>query len=173
MIIAGDRFDRLVVLADAGMISNGKAMQKASLCRCDCGVEKVVGNYKLKSGRTKSCGCIAIESRRNNKGAPLRHGHSSGGKLSPTYKSWFAMIQRCENPNNNRYADWGGRGIKVCEEWHKFDAFLADMGERPEGMTIDRINVDGNYEKANCRWADRFTQAANKRNKQPTLIKEN
>jgi hypothetical protein len=83
--------------------------------------------------------------------------------MSPTYGSWYAMKQRCSNPKNKRYIDYAGRGIMVCERWQIFTNFLEDMGERPEGMTLDRINVNGNYEPSNCRWADVQTQAQNKR----------
>lgn len=172
----GNHFGLLTILEKAPKIQNGKAMQSAFLCECQCGTKKIVAAYKLKSGRTSSCGCLISVTAKSNKGCPPRHGHSSGGKTTKTYQSWFAMIQRCENPKNKRFADWGGRGISVCDSWHKFDNFLSDMGERPEGMTIDRINVDGNYEKANCRWADRFQQAANKRpriNHTQLSIKEN
>lgn len=86
-----------------------------------------------------------------------------GMRYTPTYKVWADMVQRCTNPNRAQYADWGGRGIKVCERWrNSFLAFYHDMGDRPEGMSIDRIDVDGNYEPGNCRWADTYEQAQNK-----------
>ena len=84
-------------------------------------------------------------------------------KNNRSYKTWSAMLQRCTNQNNPRYVDYGGRGITVCKRWLLFDNFFADMGERPIGMSIDRINVNGNYEKRNCRWADDTTQAQNAR----------
>lgn len=82
---------------------------------------------------------------------------------TPTYWSWLAMRARCNYPKNKRYSDYGGRGIRICEEWGKFEAFYADMGERPEGSTIERIDADGNYERANCRWATTNEQNRNKR----------
>jgi hypothetical protein len=86
-----------------------------------------------------------------------------GMSRTPTHKSWSMMKQRCTNPNSNRWSIYGGRGIKVCAEWQTFAGFFADMGERPEGTSIDRIDPDGNYEPANCRWATAKEQRANRR----------
>ena len=87
-----------------------------------------------------------------------QHGHSSGGKLSPTYISWHNMKQRCRDPGDTSYARYGGRGITFCERWLDFNNFLQDMGERPDGLTLDRLDNDGNYEPSNCRWATRKQQ---------------
>lgn len=93
----------------------------------------------------------------------VKHGHNCVGKRSSEYCSWIHMIQRCENRNVINYKDYGGRGIKVCERWHDFRNFFADMGHRPEGLTLERLDNDGNYEKSNCVWATRKEQAINKR----------
>jgi hypothetical protein len=90
-----------------------------------------------------------------------KHGHTEGGKFSPEYHSWASMLVRCDNKNSRVYKHCGGRGITVCERWRSFDNFLADMGARPKGASLDRIDNDKNYCADNCRWADRVTQARN------------
>lgn len=91
------------------------------------------------------------------------HGHSKGAKNSPTFTSWLSMIQRCTNPNAPNWNFYGGRGVVVCERWREFSAFLADMGARPDGTSLDRIDSNGNYEPGNVRWADKFEQGRNRR----------
>ena len=87
-----------------------------------------------------------------------------GWGCTPTYRSWYSMLERCRNPRNASYENYGRRGISVCERWHDIESFVADMGPRPEGMTLDRINPDGNYEPSNCRWASVLDQQRSKRN---------
>lgn len=123
------------------------------LCRCICGREKEVRRDHLRNSASTSCGCAYPP--RN-----LRHGMQG----TPTWQSWTAMRQRCNaGPGRHHYQYYAARGITVCERWRSFENFLTDMGERPEEMTLDRINVDGNYEPGNCRWADVKTQRANRR----------
>jgi len=122
------------------------------LCKCTCGRERIVSRKKMRSGANIGCGC--------GRNAPI---HGKAG--SAEYKCWVDMLQRCLNHKNSSYANYGGRGIKVAESWFKFEDFYADMGDLPgPGYTIERVDVNGNYEPGNCIWLPKALQAHNKRN---------
>lgn len=154
--LVGQKFGRLTVI-ELGMTQSwGRRMW---VCMCECGSVTNVVTQSLKSGNTKSCGCY---NREVVVGLKTTHGHAG----SPEYVSWASMKNRCNNKKGNRYADWGGRGIRVCDRWNgSFENFLEDMGERPSiEHTIDRYpDVNGNYEPDNCRWATPKQQNRNKR----------
>lgn len=155
--LTGQRFGRLTVRELAG----ARGAFRYWRVRCDCGWELEIRGLSLTGGRSTSCGC---RRREVSRARLQRHGHASHRARTPTYLTWRAMINRCENPEHERFQHYGGRGIKVCERWRgSFEMFLADMGERPDGFTIDRINVDGNYEPANCKWSTSKEQRANQR----------
>jgi hypothetical protein len=151
--LTGKRIGRLVVLMRVGNSSNGTAR---FLCRCDCGTTKEVRSIHLNKETTQSCGCIQVE---NTKLSNTRHGL----KKSKSYNTWTHMIQRCENPVNDSYKYYGSRGISVCVRWHKFENFYLDMGEKPEGLTLERIDNNKGYEPSNCKWATIKEQNCNKR----------
>ncbi|MFJ3274141.1 hypothetical protein [Streptomyces sp. NPDC086776] len=128
--------------------------EKYVQCRCDCRTEHSV-RFK-EWGRAQSCGCLARELSAQRL---WRHGR----KGTSIYATWAQMIQRCTNPAHKQWADYGGRGITVCERWRDFANFLTDMGERPAGLTLDRIDNNRGYEPDNCRWTDVSTQNFNRR----------
>ena len=138
--LEGRKFGRLTVLCKAAN-KNGKT---AWLCACDCGSFGVFKTMNLRAGDTASCGCIPCK--------PIQHGHNRKGARSRTYRIWAGMLTRCRNPNHGDYRFYGAKGISVCEKWLVFSGFLADMGEAPEGLTLDRIDATKNYEPGNCRW---------------------
>lgn len=132
---------------------------------CRCGKEFISKASNVLSGNTRSCGCLSDASRRSTENKFTIHGHSRKGKknISAEYNSWHSMKSRCLNKNAPNFVLYGGRGITVCDRWKVFKNFLEDMGERPKGKTLDRINVNGNYEPSNCRWATLSEQQKNKR----------
>ena len=159
--LIGQKFGRLT---PNKMIGLHKGRSCIWLCQCDCGNEKIVSSNSLVQGNVKSCGCLFKEG--NNK----KHGHAIKNKESKIYASWKSMIQRCTNKNNKRYKDYGGRGITICERWLKFNNFLEDMGEKPKGLTLDRINNNRGYCKGNCKWSSYMSQMRNTRRNNLIII---
>jgi hypothetical protein len=152
----GLRFGRLTVVAQAP--SRGR--KKHWLCLCSCGNSTTVIGRSLRTGATKSCGCFRVEVATKN---ATKHGHRKMEATSKTYHAWVHMNTRCHNQNIPQYKDWGGRGISICKRWGKFENFLADMGEKPDGMSLDRRDNNGNYTPRNCRWATSMEQGSNTR----------
>lgn len=149
--LTGKRFGKLLVLRRG----ENKGVHARWVCKCDCGKESLTWGSALRGGLSRSCGC-------NQGSGNLSHGHTRRAQKSKSYSAWADMLDRCNNPKNRAYPRYGGRGIKVCEKWRTLNAFLADMGEAPQGKFLDRINNDGNYEPANCRWVTPRESAQNR-----------
>lgn len=147
----GQRYGRLIAVDVAPHSGRGVHWS----CVCDCGAAIVVRSDSLGSGNTRSCGCL----HRDEFAATIRTHGATGTR---THRIWKSIKTRCLNPKHHTYATYGGRGITLCERWHSFENFLADMGECPDGHSIDRVDSDGNYSPENCRWVTRKVQNRNR-----------
>lgn len=157
----GQRFGRLTVLGRAPSEPGHTRWN----CRCDCGASVVVATNKLPNGHTQSCGCLQRERAHD---ANIKHGQTAypnGGRSTKEYNTWSLMLRRCHKVGSQDYADYGGRGVRVCERWHSFELFYADIGPAPSpAHSIDRWpNNDGNYEPGNCKWSTPKEQRRNQR----------
>jgi len=171
----GERFGRLKVLSDE-VVRVGRDGRRAALCRCDCGTEKPIRISDLFSGNCQSCGCLFREARVEASRSPrnleqlrqmAERRRTHGLWDHPLYGTWLALIHRCENPSAANFKYYGARGIRVCAEWHDVAVFVAwieaNLGPRPEGMTLDRVNVNRHYEPGNVQWATAIEQRRNRR----------
>ncbi|MES2942938.1 MAG: helix-turn-helix domain-containing protein [Pseudomonadota bacterium] len=159
----GKKFGRLVVLSKIDQPTKNSKW----LCLCDCGKERGVFLKALRAGATVSCGCFRVEHSREQ---ATTHGQSRKSLHTPEYMIWAAMKRRCTNKNTKEWPNYGGRGISFCARWTEFEMFFLDMGPRPEGMTLDRQDNNGNYGPENCHWVSRIDQANNMRSNFIVLV---
>jgi hypothetical protein len=159
--ITNQHFGRLVAIRPVNKNIWGSIFW---LCQCDCSNFHTVSVSNLKNGNIKSCGCIRKE------GFRFAHGYATNGRRNPHYRIWSGIHERCGNPNNKSYKNYGGRGIRVDPRWNDFRNFLADVGERPHpDLSLDRIDNDGHYTPGNVRWATRSEQNKNRRSSRAPL----
>lgn len=157
--VTGQRFGRLVAIRSD---RRDRHHNRVWLCRCDCGAEIETPVGRLVTGNTQSCGCLRAD-------VMAPHGDTAGGRKSPEHTAWAHMRDRCSNARHPQFKDYGGRGIAVCDRWGDYRNFLADMGRRPSAKhSLDRIDVNGNYEPNNCRWTTKDVQQHNQRAKSNT-----
>jgi hypothetical protein len=155
--ITGEVYGRVEAMRYAGVQLSPKGKRTSMwVCRCLCGKEFTASGNNLKRGNTKTCGCS-------------RGSHKMSD--SPEWEAWSAITQRCTNPKNPGFRNYGGRGISVCKRWRQFENFFVDMGVRPEGYSIDRTNNEGNYEPSNCKWVLNRLQHRNKRSNRMITLK--
>lgn len=164
--LSGQRFGRLTAEAFS---HTPKGRSSVWSCVCDCGASVFVTVNHLRMGDVKSCGCLNTENRAALCRRRAVHGHARRLRPSPTYTAWCNMISRCL-PDSPDAASYSRRGISVCARWRSFEQFLSDMGERPHGLTLDRIDNDRGYEPGNCRWASWPTQQNNKRDNRVLVV---
>lgn len=155
------RFGRLLVIEKTSKRS--KAGGIVWHCECDCGNTRLATSVEIRNLVVASCGCYKSEISRKLGRAQFKPTH--GCRNKPIYYIWHSMRERCRNPNNSHFNSYGGRGIKVCKGWRKFENFLADMGEPPAGLSLHRRNNDRDYKPSNCEWATKSVQALNRRTK--------
>jgi hypothetical protein len=162
--IGGRQFGKWTVLFE---VEPGRHRRALWFCECECGTKRVLLGSALRLSQTRSCGCLR---RQKHLKRITKHGHARRGKVTKVYRCWRDMLRRCRDPRHDRYLDYGGRGISVCDRWifgedgkSGFECFLADMGEPLAGQSIDRINNDGDYTPTNCKWSNAREQIANRR----------